>query len=224
MGGSIGMDSQPGEGLTFWFTVSLAVAPETVEPEFERLALVGLRVLVVDDNAVNRRVIEEQLRRCGTECDTAASGEEALRSLQNAREVEKPYALALIDHHMPGMNGEDLARAIQDAGRLRQAPILILLSSLSDLGDRDALRRLGFVASVVKPIDAGELIETIARACRAPPGIGPRDSSLLFPALRALTPRATAAHCLPRQDPGCRRQYRQPKSRLAHARKPRLRV
>ena len=165
MGGSIGMDSRPGEGSTFWFTLPLAVAPETVEPGFERLALVGLRVLVVDDNAVNRRVIEEQLRRCGTECDTAASGEEALRSLQNALEEGKPYALALIDHHMPGMNGEDLARAIQDAGRLRKAPILILLSSLSDLGDRNALRRLGFVASVVKPIDAGELIETIARAC-----------------------------------------------------------
>ncbi|MGF1611499.1 MAG: response regulator [Kiloniellales bacterium] len=165
MGGEIGVDSKPGKGSRFWFTARFVRRGRIEEEPSEAIApsLAGLRVLVVDDNTVNRRVLERQLGGFAMTVDTAESAEAGRTRLVDAAGEGRPYDLAIIDHRMPGRDGVALA------GALRRIPALaglkLVLSSSSGLVNGDAAaRKHGFDSALPKPIRRSGLLSAIARA------------------------------------------------------------
>jgi CheY-like chemotaxis protein len=151
MGGAMGFVSAPGKGSTFWFTLPVGREPRTEEPSEPISDLAGLRVLVVDDMEVNRRVMHEQLRVWNVEHACVASGQAALDRLRESVGYGKPFHVALLDYLMPEMDGRELARRIRADPALRSVR-LILISSGSVRGDAAELLASGFSASLCKPL------------------------------------------------------------------------
>jgi CheY-like chemotaxis protein len=180
MGGRVGLESEPGRGSTFWVELGLE---KQKAPEARRApapaTLAGLRVLVVDDYDVNRRIYCEHLRAWGCVADEAASGRAALDALRRAADLD-PYGLVLLDMHMPEMDGEATAAAIRAEPRLAELP-LILLSSVGAHPSAAWAQARGFVATLTKPVRRAHLLEVVGsasagaarRAAPAPPH-GPR--------------------------------------------------
>jgi signal transduction histidine kinase/CheY-like chemotaxis protein/HPt (histidine-containing phosphotransfer) domain-containing protein len=170
MGGTIGVESAPGEGSTFWFTVPFGPAATRPAPASTvDASLAGRRVLVVDDHVLGRRVLQEQVSRWEMEGDTAASGAEALERLQAAVRAGRPYDLALLDYLMPEMDGLALARAIR-ADPALSATRLVLLTSLGR-DESAAASALGIAATLLKPVRQTQLRDTLQRVLSeaAPP-------------------------------------------------------
>jgi CheY-like chemotaxis protein len=176
MGGSIGVESTPGQGSTFWFTVHLAPRPA---PDLATGAtlpeLRGARILCVDDHATNRAILEAQLTAWGVQASCVVDGVTALARLRAAHAEGQPYDLAILDYQMPGMDGLDLARAIKTDPVL--APIrMILLSSVSQRGQRAAAQQAGITASLTKPVRQSLLYNcliTVIGAAATPTVISP---------------------------------------------------
>jgi PAS domain S-box-containing protein len=158
MGGRIWVESVAGFGSTFHFTIAAPpVAAEAGIPHAaEGRSLVGVRVLVVDDNATNRRILAAQTRSWGMEPVLASSGSEALDVLRR----EPPFALAILDGAMPEMDGVQLAAALRDHPALRHLPF-ILLTSTTDLEMKREASRLGAAAVLTKPVKQSHLYESI---------------------------------------------------------------
>ncbi len=152
MGGEIGFSSEPGEGSCFWFSLRLRAAPfaERAEAQLD-LRLAGVRVLAVDDNATNRELVSAHLEGAGMVCDTAADGEAAFALLLAAVERGAPYRIAILDRHMPGVDGDELARRVKADARTR-ATILVMLGSAVRALDAEERRRLGIAQYGTKPI------------------------------------------------------------------------
>jgi signal transduction histidine kinase/CheY-like chemotaxis protein len=162
MQGRIWVVSAPDEGSAFHFTARLGAAsqPSLVEePEF----LEGRPVLVVDDNATNRRILTDVLERWGMRPAAAASGLEAISSVQRASEAGHPFALIVTDVHMPGMDGLELAEKLSQS-RYRSGAMVLMLTSGERPGDLDRARRAGVSSYLLKPVRREELWDAIARA------------------------------------------------------------
>ena len=164
MEGTITVESEPGRGSTFAFTARFGwpVNPsEPVATEPPRL-LRDLPVLIVDDNATNRRILEEWLRRWKLEPTVAGDGAAAMKALWLGVALGRPYALVLLDARMPDMDGLALAAIIRQRAELSGSRI-VLLTSGDRPGDLARLRELRIDAHLLKPVQQDELLETIYR-------------------------------------------------------------
>jgi PAS domain S-box-containing protein len=201
MGGSLGATSTPGQGSVFWFDLPLAVdAAGGVDVTASEADLADVRVLIVDDNAVNRRVLHEQVAAWRMRNGSVASGAEALQTLAAAREAGDPYRVAILDHQMPGMDGLQLARAIRTDGRFADL-MLVLLTSSGQRKDALGAAEVGFAAYLTKPARPSVLLDAIASAW-ARQGAGmPRPepiSEVSAGVLAAVTPVPSSAPAMPR--------------------------
>jgi signal transduction histidine kinase/DNA-binding response OmpR family regulator len=168
MGGAMWVESEEGKGSRFHFTIHVSTAEAKVKvssaapPEILR----GVKVLVVDDNRTNRRILEGMLLRWEMKTVLAESGEEALGRLSAAREAQEPYGLILTDMHMPGMDGFALVEQIRQRRELTTATIM-MLTSAGHRGDAARCQELGVSAYLLKPIRQSELREAVARVLGA---------------------------------------------------------
>lgn len=184
MGGELNVESEPGRGSVFHFSLPLPEVP-VVSPSVPPPSLVGVTVLVVDDNATNRRLMSDMLRNMGMKPTTADSADAALALLaQNPH-----FALILLDAQMPEKDGMTLAREIKADARLAASKI-VMLSSMSRFMDSGQLKRLGIQYFLSKPVDQYELKEAMLAALAtttafpastpqpAPAQVAPRCSGL----------------------------------------------
>ncbi|MBZ5639720.1 MAG: response regulator [Acidobacteriia bacterium] len=160
--GRIWVESAVGEGSIFQFTARFALGTEEAvsAPRVGAASLRGLHALVVDDNATNRRVFVEMLRGWDMRPAEAESGLAALATLEKAREAGDPFALALLDGLMPGMDGFDLAERIRRDERIA-ATKLLLLTSAGRPGDGARCRQIGVSGYLTKPVVGLDLLEAV---------------------------------------------------------------
>jgi signal transduction histidine kinase/ligand-binding sensor domain-containing protein/CheY-like chemotaxis protein len=160
MGGSIAVESRLGEGSRFVFTVVLplgAAGPASV-PAAD---LAGLRVMILDDDDVNRRVLQEQISSWGMRSGSYAKGDDALRALRTALQEGDQYHFALLDHQMPGLDGTTMAAAIKADPALRGTIIVVSLIRIGDLPDMHLMGASVVDAHLVKPVRQSQLLRVL---------------------------------------------------------------
>ena len=169
MGGRIGVKSAPGQGSKFWFTLELEKQTDSIETEFEEIRkLANAHILVVDDNATNRRILHHQVLGWRMRGGQAASGAEALVALREAAADRDPYDIAILDMQMPEMDGLMLARTVQADPSLGGIP-LIILSSMGQKLSREDMRAGGITSSLIKPVRQSELYDALVNALASAP-------------------------------------------------------
>jgi CheY-like chemotaxis protein len=174
MAGQIWVESEPGVGSTFHFTASFDTSEAPAEAP-RNLSLEGLRVLIVDDNAVNRRILHEQVARWGMVPTAVATGAAALDALALAAGRDDPFRLVLLDANMPGQDGFWVAEQIATRPELASATIMMLTSS-GQYGDAARCRALQVAAYLTKPINAADLHEAVSHVLQ--PSAGPTAPAL----------------------------------------------
>jgi two-component system sensor histidine kinase/response regulator len=162
MEGQIGVESQSGEGSTFWFTARFEKQSHADSPRQHNQDLPAARVLVVVDNATNREILFHQILSWKMQPDRAASGVEALGLLRVAAVGGKPYSLALLDVQMPEMDGFMLARAIKTDPTIAKTPLIVLTSVGQSLTTAD-LNDIGIEAYLVKPVRQSRLLDSMTK-------------------------------------------------------------
>lgn len=156
MGGEIQVESTLGSGSVFEFSLTFPRVQQRKEAHAPGADLSNLRVIVIDDNDINRKVIMERLEFWKISCDQAGSGDEAKQKMVDAAEDDMPFDIALIDHLMPETTGTDVARAIKNHP-LVEATLLVLFTTLSSPVDKKVLDQFGIEAHLYKPVHAGQL-------------------------------------------------------------------
>ena len=161
MGGEIGLVSEEGLGSEFWFTARFgkqAGLERNVPPPAQ---IHGVHILVVDDNPTNREILAAQLNAWGTRSEVVADGPSALLALAHARDAGDPFAAAILDMQMPGMDGAGLARAIK-ADETLAGTRLVMMTSIGNRGDARQMEEIGFSAYLVKPARQSDLFDCLA--------------------------------------------------------------
>jgi signal transduction histidine kinase/DNA-binding response OmpR family regulator len=168
MEGEIGVESDPGQGSRFWFTAKLEIrqVPQDQAGIRRRFNLAESKVLIVDDNATNREVLREQLSSWGIQADAVEDGATALDELKKAAKSGTAYRLAILDKNMPRMDGLELARAIRADPCLRELS-MVMLSSVCESRDPDALKQSGILVHMTKPVRQSELLICLREALDA---------------------------------------------------------
>ncbi len=161
MDGDMGVESVPGKGSTFWFTINFAKAGNTdqedlIAPE----AIRQKRILIVDDNKTNLDILEGYLGIWGCNCDRASGAEMALRLMRAVAKSGAPYDLVITDLVMPEVDGAELGRRIK-ADPAVQDMLMIILTSHGIRGDAHEMRRIGFSAYLTKPVRPSDLFNCI---------------------------------------------------------------
>ncbi len=189
MGGAISVTSEPGSGSTFYFAVdfeTVTVVPAKPAAQLSPAALTGLRVLIVDDNDTNRKILEARVLGWRMEPTTVSGGRAAIDALTAASIAGRPFSLVLLDANMPDFDGFEVAREISTREELAGATIMMLPSS-GQYGAIERCRELGIAAYLTKPISP---IELHAAACRALGGAATagRGAVLSNPVARPVRP------------------------------------
>jgi signal transduction histidine kinase/CheY-like chemotaxis protein len=161
MNGEIGATSTPGAGSTFWFTAQFERQLPPVRKAKPLDTFLNVPVLIVDDNATNRKLLEHYVRGWGMSPACASSGQDAL-TLIKARADREPFLLALLDLQMPGMDGISLAKEIKSGSHSRMP--VILLTSFGEVGICNGMRQKLFADCLSKPIAKAQLLESIGEA------------------------------------------------------------
>jgi CheY-like chemotaxis protein len=181
MGGRLWVESEPGRGSCFHFTVRLGLSKKTRGSWPAERSLKDVAVLIVDDNATNLLVLQETLARWGMAVRAEASAQAALAFAQSAANAGAPVPLVITDAHMPEEDGFDLA------SRLTQNPwcagaSIIMLTSAGQSGDSARCHELGIAAHLTKPVTAWELrqavCEVLERRAEKPPAAAPGKEGL----------------------------------------------
>ena len=202
MGGEIGVASEPGQGSTFSFEIPTGVVPTPAPPGARPApdALAGRRLLVVDDNAVNREIVTHLARRWGVEAEAVVSGPDALDAVARADGDGRPFDVVVLDMQMPGMDGVAVARAL--AARGGAAPAMVMLTSITrDRTLRERAQAAGVAAVLYKPTKPDPLFEAVrdALGLGAPPRPAPAPA-MIVRADRAPAPAPRARRILLAED------------------------
>jgi len=161
MGGKIAVESQEGKGSTFYFTIVLEKAPDTVQHESVNPENInGMRILAVDDNKTNREILLRYLGSWGCRVTAVPSATEAMKVLRAAKVKGDPFRIALLDYNMPVTNGKKLGHQIKTDEKLRDVK-LVMLTSFGRRGDGEELLKTGFDAYLVKPIKQSILFDCL---------------------------------------------------------------
>jgi len=163
MGGIIGVESEPGRGSSFYFTVTLPTAASLEEAGERAESPAGRKILVLDDLELNRRILLEQLAGEGFRAESFAAGPEALAALSEAAAAGAPFTAALVDHQMPGMDGIDFIRAARALPAGASLPVLLLSSAGIDRSHEET-HSIGVARCLVKPVSSRLLAESLNEA------------------------------------------------------------
>jgi len=164
MGGEIWTESEPGQGTTFNFTAKFGLGKEALKKRFEPSPdLRGLKVLVVDDNATSREILQDILESFSFEVYLSASGEDALEEIERA-DRDKPFELVLMDWKMPGLDGIQTSRRIKNHQKLSKIPAIVLVTAY---GREEIMRQadeIGLDGFLLKPVNSSVLFDAIMQA------------------------------------------------------------
>ncbi|MBX3415272.1 MAG: response regulator [Pirellulales bacterium] len=199
MGGEMGVESQAGQGSTFWFSARLQLCDVPRRERILPVALRDCRILIVDDNATNLEILREQLRGWGFDPVCVSDARAALSALSEAARRGAPFDLGILDHQMPEMDGLDLTRVIKQDESLR-AMSLIVLTSSGEIMDPPRLASLGLYGCMTKPVRQSRLFDAIVGAATSDDAGEEQGNEIAPPALPLDMAKKASARILVAED------------------------
>jgi signal transduction histidine kinase/DNA-binding response OmpR family regulator len=165
MGGKIGVRSDAGQGSEFWFTAVFEKQPfAKAGNDFVPGTISGKRILIGDDSATNRLVLQRQLTAWGCRTESASSGVQALERLHRSMDENDPFDMAILDMRMPEMDGETLGKEIKNDRRFKNIR-LVMMTSVGQPGDATRLEQVGYSAVLIKPVKMSKLHHCLSALC-----------------------------------------------------------